>query len=239
MKNIVHLYVTDKCSTHCPFCLMASGPENNNFLDVSVLKKALGAVLDPNGENVVRLIGGEPLVHLEFLEILETLAQNERISGIEIITNGIGIENSIENIISISKRYKKPILNRLSINYWLLSKNRLLSDEEKFKCFIKKHSSDYVKFSSNIAIRDGEEGLKQKWSTLMSSLRCWSSSVYLQEYVPGTAKVCEGLRPRRKLMCPHYQTKEKFIMPDGEVLNTAEDAAHWMWERSRYYGNGE
>lgn len=60
MKNIVHLYVTDKCSTHCPFCLMASGPENNNFLDVSVLKKALGAVLDPNGENVVRLIGGEP-----------------------------------------------------------------------------------------------------------------------------------------------------------------------------------
>lgn len=239
MKNIIHLYMTDKCSTHCPFCLMASGPDNNNFLDISVLKRALDTVLVPGSENIVRLIGGEPLVHLKFLEILEMLAQNEQISSIEIITNGIGIENLIENITSISNRYEKPVLIRLSINYWLLSKNKLFSDEEKFKCFIRKYSSDYVKFSSNIAIRDGEEGLKQKWSTLMSSLKCWSSSVYLQEYVPGTAKVCEGLRPRRKLMCPHYQTKEKFIMPDGKILNTAEDAAHWMWKRSKYYGNKE
>ena len=119
MQNILHLSMTDKCSTHCPFCLMASGPDNNNFLDISVLKRTLDTVLVPGSENIVRLIGGEPLVHLKFLKILEILAQNEQISSIEIITNGIGIENLIENITSISDRYKKPVLIRLSINYWL------------------------------------------------------------------------------------------------------------------------
>lgn len=238
MKNVVHIYVTDKCTTHCPFCVMASGPMNNNFMDVDKVVGTVEQSLCQGMENIVRLIGGEPLAHPDFEKVVKTLLKEPLVLKMEVITNGIGLEREILFLKDFAEKCKKIINIRLSINYWLLKTNGLYSSEEFLSSFVKEHASRYLVFTFNIGIRKGEDWIKEKYSNLASSMKCWARSVHLTEYVPGSNKQCEnGLYLRRNLICPHFCEKEEFVMPDGSVLRDAEEAAEWMWSRSKYYEN--
>lgn len=238
MKNVIHFYITDHCSTSCPFCGMTSGPLNNRFIDVKKISQILDLTVSSSCANVVRMIGGEPLVHPKFEELLKIFVMDTRIDEVEIITNGIGLDKKLPFISEMSKTYGKRILVRLSINYWLLSVNSLLKKTE-----IEKITADYknvrnLKFSANIGIRvlPEDEKMLAEWRELLDSLRWGISIVHLAAYISGSEKKCPGLRPYRKMICPHLDVTEFFVSPDGNIFHSCDEVAKNMQMNSKYYG---
>lgn len=236
MKNIVHLYITDHCSTHCPFCGMGSGPSGSRYLPGGSINELIVPLLSESSPNLVRLLGGEPLSHPEFNDILENLLSNSGVSKVEIITNGIGVEDKMSFICEMIDRYKKPIMIRFSINYWLLSANAFYK-EDKMQSFLKKYQRNNLEFSTNIGVRNLPEDreILSSWQKVFGSLGNRVVITHLAAYTDEIEKECPGLYKKRTMICPHFDAKETFINPEGKLLKNCDDLSLDMQNHSKYY----
>ena len=88
--------VCDYCNLRCPVCYAASGPERQQFRDLTVIEKMLDAVVRNEGQpDVVQLSGGEPTMHPEFFTIVE-MAKRRPIRHLMVNTNGVRIAQDEE-----------------------------------------------------------------------------------------------------------------------------------------------
>ena len=117
----LRLAITDRCNLRCQYCMPAKGidiVDRKNLLTYKEMYRII-RVLSELGVNKVRLTGGEPFVRRDFINFLETLSFNDKLTQINITTNGALIAKHI------------PKLEELGIHAVNLSIDTLQAD--KFK----------------------------------------------------------------------------------------------------------
>ena len=92
MANIV---LTDVCNLKCPYCFageFVNHSKNEILMEYFLCAKEF--IL--SGKNhAIGLIGGEPLLHSHFREILQNLIMDERVNEVIVYTNGIHCDKYI------------------------------------------------------------------------------------------------------------------------------------------------
>jgi uncharacterized radical SAM superfamily Fe-S cluster-containing enzyme len=88
------LDITSQCNLSCPACYAQSSPANSAYLPIDHAVTAVRTAMEREGGrlDVVMLSGGEPTVHPQFRQLVETLAELP-ITRILVNTNGIRIAN--------------------------------------------------------------------------------------------------------------------------------------------------
>ena len=89
--NYLRISVTDRCNLRCIYCMPAGGVKSvphDQILTIEEIAKVVAAGV-PLGIKKVRLTGGEPLVRLGILKLVQKLRQIPEIDDIAITTNGI------------------------------------------------------------------------------------------------------------------------------------------------------
>lgn len=81
----IRVYVTERCNAKCSNCFNASS-RNNQEMDVKTFEK-LCFYLSSNGIEKIKLLGGEPTIHDNFVEIIRIAQNNFKYIGV--FTNGI------------------------------------------------------------------------------------------------------------------------------------------------------
>ena len=95
MANIM---ITEKCNLHCIYCF-ADEFVNRECADISLdnFHRAVDFILtDPNER--IGLIGGEPTLHSQFKEILESLIENPKVKKAIVFTNGSNIGSFVNQL---------------------------------------------------------------------------------------------------------------------------------------------
>jgi len=98
------LPIISVCNTSCVFCSHKQNPEEVEVYKLGKLElddfKEIIEFLSPDkkiiiGESATRIIEGEPLVHKNFIEIVEMVKSKYKSSHIQITTNGILLDESM------------------------------------------------------------------------------------------------------------------------------------------------
>jgi uncharacterized radical SAM superfamily Fe-S cluster-containing enzyme len=86
------LDITESCNLECPTCFAGSSPGVGRFARLPHLTRALDAAIAREGGHldVLMLSGGEPTVHPELVEIIETAVERD-VTRVILNTNGIRI----------------------------------------------------------------------------------------------------------------------------------------------------
>lgn len=88
--------VTDRCNLECPVCYAESGPKAGRHRTMEEIEFMLDQIVLNEGEpDVVQISGGEPTVHPNFWEILDS-ARKRPIKHLMINTNGVRIARDRE-----------------------------------------------------------------------------------------------------------------------------------------------
>jgi len=83
--------LADHCNLNCASCSHFSPIADEHFLDVDTYKKDCARFAELAGKYVrrIHLMGGEPLLHKNIVDIIEITRSNFKKSIIIIVTNGI------------------------------------------------------------------------------------------------------------------------------------------------------
>ncbi|QES90728.1 radical SAM protein [Rhizosphaericola mali] len=85
--------ITDRCNLTCPTCYAMSSPHYGRHRTVEEIEKMLDIIVRNEGEpDVVQISGGEPTIHPNFFEILDS-AKRKPIKHLMVNTNGVRIAN--------------------------------------------------------------------------------------------------------------------------------------------------
>lgn len=88
--------ICDYCNLRCPVCYASSGPERQQFRDLTLIEKMFDAVVRNEGEpDVVQISGGEPTMHPDFFAVLD-MAKDRPIKHLMLNTNGVRIAQDDE-----------------------------------------------------------------------------------------------------------------------------------------------
>src|SRR5512142_2480813 len=90
----LRISVTDRCNLRCVYCLPEAGVQwqpHANRLSVEAIARLTEAAAQ-GGVKRVRLTGGEPLVRLDILEIVERIASIPGIEEVSLTTNAMLLE---------------------------------------------------------------------------------------------------------------------------------------------------
>lgn len=88
--------VTDQCNLQCPICFAESGPKRTAWRTLEQIENMFDAIIRNEHEaDVVQISGGEPTIHPEFFDILDS-AKKRPIKHLMINTNGLRIANDKE-----------------------------------------------------------------------------------------------------------------------------------------------
>lgn len=85
--NELWLHITDRCNLACSHCLFSSGPDSARELSLQQLKQHVDDAA-AQGCRLFALTGGEPLVHPDFISLIEHILAIPD-SRIAILTNGL------------------------------------------------------------------------------------------------------------------------------------------------------
>ncbi len=131
----IELHVVDSCNLNCKACThFANISKKNNFIDARILEHRLSRLYKLFTVERIRLLGGEPLLHPDIINVLKTARRILSYSVIELVTNGILLnkmsneffetcnKNNIKIIISTypvlkNKGEIERILSSFKINY--------------------------------------------------------------------------------------------------------------------------
>lgn len=94
--------LTDKCNLYCPYCINSSSPNINEKISTEDALKIV-RILSDGGVSKIALLGGEPLCHPGFVEIISAIAANK--TYIELVTNGLLIKGKYLDAILENKNH--------------------------------------------------------------------------------------------------------------------------------------
>jgi organic radical activating enzyme len=101
----VNLFITEFCNRKCPFCYLnnwvADEGKTAKYMTLEDIKVIIGW-LKRSGIRRVKLAGGEPMLHIQLLDIVSELVKSQiTIEGI--LTNGLGATNLYNEVADLSK----------------------------------------------------------------------------------------------------------------------------------------
>lgn len=111
----LRISVTDKCNLRCVYCMPERGlawlPKNEilSYEEIAQLVRAAASV----GVRSVRLSGGEPLIRKNLAHLVEELAAIDGIEDIALSTNGLLLEEQIDELLAAGLRRVNVSLDTL------------------------------------------------------------------------------------------------------------------------------
>jgi len=107
--NALYFYLTSSCNLRCKHCWINSNlaglNNNNDILNFQLLQSIIEEAF-PLGLSWIKLTGGEPLLHVDIVKILQYLSELK--IGINLETNGTLVTPEISNLIS---KCEKPFVS--------------------------------------------------------------------------------------------------------------------------------
>lgn len=97
MANIM---ITERCNLQCEYCFaneFVNGKENKD-ISINQLQRILKFILEDGTEKRIGLIGGEPLCHPQFHDIITNICEKDTVNNVLIYTNGILIQKYIKEL---------------------------------------------------------------------------------------------------------------------------------------------
>lgn len=103
------LDITSQCNLSCPACYAQSSPERSHYLPLSEVTASVRTAIEREAGrlDVVMLSGGEPTVHPQFREMIESLVDLP-ITRILVNTNGIRIAND-DAFLALLSKYRERV----------------------------------------------------------------------------------------------------------------------------------
>lgn len=89
--DVLLLEVTQRCNMSCDFCY---APNSSNDMDLEVLKRCWKKFSDLNPKSI-RIVGGEPLLRINFLKYLIVFLRSTFSGTITVYTNGILLSDEV------------------------------------------------------------------------------------------------------------------------------------------------
>lgn len=149
----IHIELTRTCNLNCYYCYKDSGPNvNENEIPVETLLDIVQK-LSERGLTVAELTGGEPLLHPNFLKILEFCCNH--LSLVSILTNGTLVnEDFVKKVIP----FKNKIVFSISLDSYLEvehdRKSRIQGSFQKTVNAIKLISKENIIVRVSMAVDD-------------------------------------------------------------------------------------
>ena len=106
---------------------MWSGLRNNIFIEEPIFKNIINTAKSAE----IRLGGGEPTLHPKFLDFVELCLQSAEVTKVIIDTNGVILNNYIQQLFDLSQEYHKSVVVSISVNYSLIEQNSYHMDNVK------------------------------------------------------------------------------------------------------------
>ncbi|MCL5073454.1 MAG: radical SAM protein [Actinobacteria bacterium] len=103
--DYLRLSVTDRCNLRCAYCMPSGGIrliDRKEILTFEEILKAAG-ILSEMGIRKIRITGGEPLVRIGIIDLIKQIKKIEKITDISITTNGILLNEYLDEL------YKIPV----------------------------------------------------------------------------------------------------------------------------------
>jgi len=97
----LYFYLTESCNLACRHCWISPSQRSANTPGTTLSKQVFRTILEeakPLGLTTVKLTGGEPLLHPDFMDLLQILSKEEL--GLVLETNGILLTRSMARKIS-------------------------------------------------------------------------------------------------------------------------------------------
>ncbi|WP_456424572.1 GTP 3',8-cyclase MoaA [Lutibacter sp.] len=151
----LRLAITDRCNLRCQYCMPAQGiniVDRKELLSYKEMYR-ITRVLSELGVNKVRLTGGEPFVRKDFISFLESLSFNDKLSEINITTNGALISNHIDKLEALN-------INAINLSIDSLQKEKFAKItrrdvfEKVYDTFEKLEKSN-LKLKLNVVVQSG------------------------------------------------------------------------------------
>ncbi|MCL5073355.1 MAG: radical SAM protein [Actinobacteria bacterium] len=98
--DYLRLSVTDRCNLRCTYCMPADGItliDRKEILTFKEILKAVG-ILSEMGIRKIRITGGEPLVRIGVIDLIKQIKKIEKITDISITTNGILLNEYLDEL---------------------------------------------------------------------------------------------------------------------------------------------
>lgn len=111
----LRISVTDKCNLRCVYCMPESGLpwlEKSQILSYEELTRIVRAAASV-GVRSIRLSGGEPLVRKNLPRLVESIAAIDGIEDIALSTNGLLLEQYIDDLVNAGLRRVNVSLDTL------------------------------------------------------------------------------------------------------------------------------
>ena len=105
--NYLEHHIVDHCNLNCAGCSHFSPLATKWFEDFNLFKADFEQLHNVSKGNVqvIRLMGGEPLLHPQFDEFVSFTCELFKQSQIQIVTNGILIEKEFDKLKNLSEKY--------------------------------------------------------------------------------------------------------------------------------------
>ena len=103
--DYLRLSVTDRCNLRCTYCMPSGGIkliDRQEMLTFEEILQAAG-ILSEMGIRKIRITGGEPLVRVGIIDLIKQIKKIEKITDISITTNGILLDEYLDEL------YKIPV----------------------------------------------------------------------------------------------------------------------------------
>jgi organic radical activating enzyme len=180
--------VVNHCNLNCAFCDHFSPLAKPYFLDIETYKNVLNRLkMILNGKKIYRfnLMGGEPLLHPQLLELCEFIKEQFTTSDIFITTNGILLNEF---------KWKKE-LDRLKVRIFV-SKYGKEKKFYKLNLKEKKCENDNYKYcnNSNINVLDIKKNVDESYFDFYSDFPCNQlneNGDYFSCIIPANIKIFE------------------------------------------------
>lgn len=117
--NYLRISLTDRCNLRCKYCMPEKGIHKVKHDEILSLEEIfeLTKVFVELGISKIRFTGGEPLVRLGVVNLIEKVSKLDGIKELTMTTNGILLKDNIKSL-------KQAGLNRLNISLDTLDENK-------------------------------------------------------------------------------------------------------------------
>ncbi|WP_372519744.1 radical SAM protein [Candidatus Ruminimicrobiellum ovillum] len=133
----VEVHIVDHCNLKCNGCTHFSNISEPKFSDARILHFHLGRLNEIFGKiDKVRLLGGEPLLHPDIINILNISRDALPYSEIELITNGLLLDKMPEEFFRTLHKNKISV----EVSNYMPIQNKIKQIQEMLSLFKIKHS---------------------------------------------------------------------------------------------------
>ncbi len=109
--DYIEVHVADTCNLKCKACThFANISKENNFIDARILQSRLNRLNKLFTVKRIRLLGGEPLLHPDIINVIKRTRLFLKYSNIELVTNGLLLNKMPNEFFEICRIYRIKIV---------------------------------------------------------------------------------------------------------------------------------